>query len=259
MHHNVHSSALTPFKRWPQRLYHSLWVRPLEEGILRVADCVTSVSHHTAIELKETFGTSSVVIHNGIDLQVFRPPEQRSQDRAFRLLYVGSWSTRKGTDLLAPIMRALGDGFELAYTATPGKVPDPNLPANCRNIGKPELAQLVAAYQQADALLFPSRLEGFGQVVAEAMGCGLPVIAGRNSALPEVIESGRTGVLIDGEDIGRFATAIRTLRDDPELRQRMSVAARQRVQAHFDLERMADRYALLYQGMIDHDSRQQAI
>jgi len=57
------------------------------------------------------------VIHNGIDTELFQPRNRlRQPDAPFRLLYVGSWMARKGVDLLAPIMRELGSGFELRYT-----------------------------------------------------------------------------------------------------------------------------------------------
>ena len=57
------------------------------------------------------------IIYNGIDTDLFRPGNrERQPGEPFRLLYVGSWMSRKGVDLLAPIMRELGDGFELHYT-----------------------------------------------------------------------------------------------------------------------------------------------
>jgi len=251
MHHNVHDDNLDPFKRWPQRLYHRWWIKPMESWTLRHADRITAVSHYTGREIERTFRIADThVIHNGIDLDIFRPPLERKRSPSFRLLYVGSWSARKGTDLLAPIMRCLGDDFELEYTWASHRPTPRDLPANCRSIGKPDLAGLVTAYQRCDALLFPSRLEGFGQVVAEAMGCGLPVIARNSSALPEIIDAEHTGILVDGDNAGRYADAAIDLRNDQEKWNMMSIAARKRAEAHFGIERMIDRYILLYHSMM---------
>ncbi len=250
MHHSVHDEAMRPFKHWKQQLYHRAWVRPMEAWVLAHADKVTSVSAHTAREVARTFGVQSEVIHNGIDLETFTPPLHRESRDVFRLIYVGSWSLRKGTDLLAPIMAQLGDGFELVCTASAGFPTSGPLPIHCRSIGRPDTAALVSAYQQADALIFPSRLEGFGQVAAEAMACGLPVVAGRNSALPEVVASGETGFLIEGDDVGAYVAAIRGLRDDRERWRRMSAAARLRAEENFDITRMTDQYVALYQQLL---------
>ena len=254
MHHSVHDEAMRPFKSWKQQLYHHAWVRPTETWILGRADRVTSVSLHTANEVRRTFGVNSEVIHNGLDLKLFKPPLRRAPRNTFILIYVGSWSTRKGTDLLTPIMEHLGDGFELVYTASTGFPMGNRLPANCRSIGRPDVASLVRAYQQSDALLFPSRLEGFGQVAAEAMACGLPVIAGCNSALPEIVSSKETGFLVEGDDVPAYAAAIRRLRDDHNLWRRMSSAARLSTEANFDVDRMTDRYIELYRRLLDQRS-----
>ncbi|UKE70335.1 glycosyltransferase family 4 protein [Xanthomonas cerealis pv. cerealis] len=250
MHHSVHDAAMRPFKNWKQHLYHQAWVRPMETWILGRADKVTSVSQHTANEVSRSFGIDSEVIYNGLDLKLFKPPIRRAPRSTFKLMYVGSWSARKGTDLLAPIMACLGDGFELAYTASAGFPTDSQLPENCRNIGRPDVNSLVTAYQQSDALLFPSRLEGFGQVAAEAMACGLPVVAGRNSALPEIVSSQATGFLVKDDDIPAYAAAIRRLRDDRDLWRRMSSAARLSTEQKFDVNRMTDRYLALYRQLL---------
>lgn len=250
MHHVVHDEHFAPFKNTLQSLYHRLWIKPTERRNLARASRITSVSHYTAQQLRHCFNvTDATVIHNGVDLSTFLPPSRLRPHTPFRLLYVGSWQDRKGTDLLVPIMEQLGAGFELCYTG-----PLRPMPPNCRSLGRLDTAALVMAYGQSDALLFPSRLEGFGQVAAEAMACGLPVIAGRNSALPEVVAHQRTGLLVEQEDVQGYTDAIRALCADNDRWLQMSMASRRRAEEHFDIDRMAHAYARLYRGLIEQEN-----
>lgn len=160
---------------------------------------------------------------------------------------MGNWSARKGVDLLGPIMELLGQDFELRYTADrQGMHKRYHLPPNCLNLGRLSTGSLIPAYQKADALLFPTRLEGFGLVAAEAMACGLPVIATRGSALPEVIADGETGLLCPQDDVRTFARAALRLSTDRELRYAMRKAARRRIGSHFDIESMVKSYLSIY-------------
>src|SRR5699024_2169885 len=158
--------------------------------VMRRADKVVAVSQFVADTARKYLTDVPMeVIYNGVDTELFRPgTRQRQPGEPFRLLYVGSWIARKGVDLLPPIMRELGDGFELRYTGGPAA--DKNradMPPNMRDIGRLNgPGAVVAAMQDVDALLFPSRSEGFGLVAAEAMACGLPVIATCGSSLVEV-------------------------------------------------------------------------
>src|SRR5690606_35387237 len=114
----------------------------------------------------------------------------RWDQRRFKLLYVGNAMKRKGTDLLAPILRELGPDFVLYYTSGFRNVDSTHLPSNMVPLGRLTDEELVAAYNECDALLFPSRMEGFGYTVAGAMACGKPVICTNASSMPELVENG---------------------------------------------------------------------
>ena len=86
-------------------------------------------------------------------------------------------------------------------------------------------AELREEYRAADALLLPSRLEGFGYVVAEAMACKLPVITTNGTSLPELVEDGFSGKLCTPNDPEAFAAAVRRLDEDPALRRSMGERA----------------------------------
>uniref|UniRef100_A0A832A1Q2 Glycosyltransferase family 1 protein n=1 Tax=Desulfacinum infernum TaxID=35837 RepID=A0A832A1Q2_9BACT len=248
-HHNVHDPLLRPYLSLAQRLYHRFWIKVVEAAILDRATRVVAVSRFTAASISKTFGIKCVqVIYNGIDLDgPFQPEWNSSPHRPFRLIYLGNWSKRKGSDLLGPIMKELGRNFELRYTGgQKGKAPQ-KLPSNCMSFETLTSSEDVArALRHSDAMLFPSRLEGFGLAPLEAMACGLPVIATHGSALPEVIEHGVTGLLCPQNDIRAFAEAARTLATKWDLWAQMSRNARLRAERLFDLNRMIDGYLELY-------------
>jgi glycosyltransferase involved in cell wall biosynthesis len=83
-------------------------------------------------------------------------------------------------------------------------------------------AQLVTLYRQAVALVYPSRYEGFGLPVLEAMACGTPVIASTAASIPEVL--GDAGILVDPDDLQGWASAIYAILDRLELREKMRMA-----------------------------------
>lgn len=247
MHHVVHDPHFAPFKRISQSLYHRSWIKKIEKQVLARADRISCVSQYTANQLSSCFGkTEATVIHNGVDLSLFQPASSREPASTFRLVYVGSWSRRKGSDLLPAIMERLGTGFELRYTGSSRP-----MPANCIALGRLDTTALVKLYNNSDALLFPSRLEGFGQVAAEAMACGLPVIAGKNSALPEVVMHQRTGILVEQDDPQKYVDAIRELSSDRSRWLQMSLTSRKHAEANFDIEKMADSYAKIYCRLIE--------
>ncbi|WP_250061022.1 glycosyltransferase family 4 protein [Stenotrophomonas mori] len=254
VHHSVHDPALSRHKGMARRLYHRHWIAPNERRTLRRATCITAVSHYVADMARATLiDLPMQVIPNGVDTRIFHPATPpRRPGRPFRLLYVGSWSARKGVDLLGPIMRALGDGFELHYTGGPAAGADkPHLPANMHDIGHLDGDAAVAAtMQSADALLFPSRSEGFGLVAAEAMACGLPVVATRHSSLPEVVQEGQSGLLCAPDDIGAFVSAVRRLAADSSLYGTLALAARQRAVERFSMAAMLDAHLGIYRRAI---------
>jgi glycosyltransferase involved in cell wall biosynthesis len=256
MHLCVHDPALTLYKSRAQKLYHKFLVKPTEARVLGRASRVVAVSRYTAARTQEAFGLRDVhVIYNGVPLPADAAPARTAPHKPFRLLYVGNWSRRKGVDLLAPIMQSLGAGFELAYTSDAhGAHQGAALPANCINIGRLNHDQLLCAYCNADALLFPTRLEGFGLVVAEAMSVGLPTVATAGSSLPELVTDGETGLLFGQDSIAAAVVAVKRLATDIKLWQRLGVQAQRRAEDCFSLETMVRSYEAVYRELGDKRS-----
>ena len=104
--------------------------------------------------------------------------------------------------------------------------------------------------ERADVFAHTSRWEGFGIVLLEAMLAGLPVVATRVSAIGEIVEDGRTGLLVPAGDAAAAAEAIGRLVDDPSERRRLGDAGRERAQTEFTVARMAERTLDVYRDVL---------
>jgi glycosyltransferase involved in cell wall biosynthesis len=256
LHHAVHHPDARGYKGFARTFYHRGWIVPNERRVLHRADRVIAVSRFVADTARVTLADVPMrVIYNGIDTDAFQPSKHKGRARApFRLLYVGSWMARKGVDLLAPIMRELGSEFELHYTGGAAADRDKSgMPPNMHDLGHlAEESEVVAAMQGADAFLFPSRSEGFGLVVAEAMACGLPAVVTRGSSLMEIVEDSETGLLCESGNVRAFADAIRVLAAEPTRTQAMSLAASRSVLRCFGFQSMVESYIATYHDLLWH-------
>ncbi len=256
-HHSVFSPEAESSKSTAQRLYHGAVTRRYINASLKVASGITAVSERTAADLLRTTGhRADRVIYNFVDLDHFSPRRSaRHSAGPFRLLFVGNLTTRKGADILPPLMHALGSRFELRFTSGLRSGQLHNVAKNMVPLGRlPEPRDLIREYQHCDAVVFPTRFEGFGYVALEAMACGKPVIASNNSAIPEVVEDGETGILCPTGDIAAFAAACRYLASNPEVVERYGNAGRQRAVALFSEKVIVPQYIALYESLANkHD------
>lgn len=242
------------YKSLAQHLYHETLIRRFARASFFAASAITAVSHFTAAGLARAFGIhSALVIYNWVNTRVFSPTKQipLSTQPPFRLLFMGNPSRRKGADLLIPIMRELGNAFELRFTSGLRNLRMRGVQQNMVPLGRlTGESQLIKAYRQCDALLFPSRFEGLPQAPLEAMACSKPVIAARSSSLPEVVEDGATGALCPKDDLGAFVTACRKLADHPEILYAYGQAARRRAEQLFSEEIVIPQYIALYEKLV---------
>lgn len=102
----------------------------------------------------------------------------------------------------------------------------------------------IAGFMSAcDVMVFPTTSgfgEGFGLAALEAMAVGVPVVASRLDSLPEVVEDGETGILVDPGDPRALRDALQSLAEDEHRRECMGAAGRRRARTHFSIERMAE-------------------
>jgi glycosyltransferase involved in cell wall biosynthesis len=132
------------------------------------------------------------------------------------LLFVGRLDVQKGIDILLDVLRSLDTDRYRLYVAGEAVVPGEDIsqrlgpiPPNVMLLGWQSPAQLKRLYGVVDAVVIPSRWEGFGYVALEAMRSGCAVIASRCGGLPEIVEHGKTGLLFDIDDARQLSEIIR--------------------------------------------------
>lgn len=161
---------------------------------------------------------------------------------AVREFYGSSWR-----DWLAKEILRHGRGYSSAVRARLS----PAAAARTRFLGTVPLPGLIHAYRAADLLVLPSIWqESYGLPVAEAMACGVPVLASASGGVPELIEDGVTGKLVPRLDTEALAHALRELSADPARLREMGHAARTRAERRLTWARSAERLERIYLRLV---------
>jgi glycosyltransferase involved in cell wall biosynthesis len=175
----------------------------------------------------------------GIDIQRFHPNKRNgffegrfSVPSGFRLLYVGRVSKEKNLPLLGEAFLRLCRKRNDLLLVIVGD--GPYLPefrewmkdASCLFTGYLDGEALAAAYASADLFVFPSTTDTFGNVILEAQASGLPVIVTSEGGPQENILPGKTGVIVEANNVSALAEAVEALIEDPLRLKRMGAAAR---------------------------------
>ena len=249
LHHSIHDPALKPYKGLARSLYHDIWIKFIERHTIQRANTVVAVSQFAAkIAQQYVLNRPMEVIYNGVDTDKFKPAHGKLKPHMpFKLLYVGSWMKRKGVDLLAPIMRELGDDFELYYTGGMAAQKDKSkMPDNMHDLGRLNREDVIRVMQNSDAFLFPSRSEGHPLVAIEAMACGLPVISMSGSSIIETIQHGVTGFLCPKEDINEFVNVIKKINTTNFDLPNMKINSRNYVVDNYKTSKTIDSFVSIY-------------
>jgi glycogen synthase len=282
----VHSlEPLRPWKREQLRGGYdvSSW---LERMALQTADAVIAVSAGTRDDIVRLFGLPPQrvhVIHNGIDLDLYRPASDSASlarqgidlGRPY-VLFVGRITRQKGIVHLVRAIPSINTSAQVVLCA--GAPDTPEIDAEMRRavaqvqaeregvIWIREMlprAELVELYSHATVFCCPSIYEPFGIINLEAMACGTAVVATAVGGIPEVVLDGETGLLVPLEqhsqapfepvDPARFsadlAAAVNRLLADETLRSRLVAAGLERVRSHFSWRAIAERTAALYAAL----------
>ena len=252
-HHYILDPAYRRYKSPVQHLYHRALVGPCLRRSYALADAITADSRFTANVLARSAGVQAErTIPLWVDYDTFSPaPDgaQKSGER-FRLLFVGNASRRKGADVIPLLARRLGRDFEIRCTAGLRAGNLVALGDNVVLLGRLTEAQLIHEYRSCDAVLVPSRYEGFGYSALEAMACGKPVVGFRCGAVDEVVIEGETGLLCDIDDMGALEASCRRLASHRSLAAELGRAGRSRATSVFSEVRAIDSYLDVYNSVL---------
>jgi glycosyltransferase involved in cell wall biosynthesis len=240
--------------------------RRLLQAAARLATVTVANSRATAEMVGGAGRGDVVIVHPGVDLDVFRPappdPDLRRSLTAHPdeplVGILGRVDPRKGVDTLVDAMAKLQSSGRGACLAIVGRelVGSPEwqqglraratelLGDRVRFIGPTDEPHRVLS--ALDALVNASHHEPFGRTILEAQASGVPVVATDAGGVPEFVADGRTGLLVPPQDADAIAAALGRLFDDPELRRRIADGGRAQATAEFGLDRQAEKVAAAY-------------
>ncbi len=242
--------------------YDTSIISRCEKAAIRRADLLVAPSNHMANTIAEACRlplSRFVVIPDALDTEEFSPglSESSDFDNDIEILHVGRLERAKGVLLLAeaiPYVLDRVDNIKFVFIGPDrsngqGESNRASMEAYLRRYidqervvfkGKVSHVELLRAYRQSDISVVPSILyESFSYTCAQAMACGLPVVASRIGGIPETV--GDAGVLIEPGNLNQLVEALTTLAKDESLRVKLGEQARRKAVRDFSAGNVAER------------------
>jgi glycogen synthase len=234
---------------------------PIERWAQRRAAATIVLTERMAARVAPVAGRERVrVMRRGVDRDAFTDPgpDPFPKLRGWpRVVFLGRLTRSKGVDtLVAAAARLRTPGVQVVLVGDgPARA---QVEAASRRLGVDGRVHITgfvphhrtpAVLASADLIVLPSVYEELGTVLVEALQVGLPAVATDVGGIPEVVEHGRTGLLVKPGDPAALAAAIDAVVGDPEVARRMGAAARERA-PEYDWERVADEVRALYDQVL---------
>jgi glycosyltransferase involved in cell wall biosynthesis len=237
------------FRPYDFKVFHKL-VGPFLQVIWHQASAVIANSNGLR-DLAIAFDShiDIPIIPNGVDGSQYTNVSREWTPA--RLFSVGRIVHQKGLDLglhaLAQLKdlnwewRIAGDGPQMASLKSLAQ--ELGIGERVVFLGWQSRDELTQWYHHSNLFLFPSRHEGMPNAVLEAMSSGLPVVATRIAGSEELVLDGKTGLLVDAEDVDSLRDGLRRLIVEEKMRMQMGQASRQRVEEEYSWENVARQYS----------------
>jgi glycogen synthase len=262
--------SLEPLRPWKADQLGSGYLLSswIEKTAVETADRVIAVSAEMRGDILRHFSVDPArvaVIHNGIDPERFRRTDRRDalDRRGVRepyVLFVGRITDQKGIFHLLEAVPKLPPGVQVVLCAAAPDTPEieerlrravaeqPNVRWIAEMV---PLSEVVQLYSHAAVFVCPSVYEPFGIINLEAMACRTPVVASAVGGILEVVEDGRTGLLVPPARPDDLAAAIRRVLDDRDLARALGEAGRRRVEERFSWSSVAAQTERVYAEAIE--------
>ena len=277
--HVVTMHSLEPLRPWKAEQLGggyrvSSWV---EKTAVEGADAVIAVSQGMARDVLEAYPAVDPdrvhVVHNGIDADEYAPSpatdvlEQHGVDPGTPYaLFVGRITRQKGLSHLLRAARDLPGQLVLCAGApdTPEIAAETEQLVSDLQVARSGVvwirdmlprADVVQLLSHATVFVCPSVYEPLGIVNLEAMACGTAVVASAVGGIPEVVDDGRTGLLVPASDEAALAAALTSLLDDPARAEQLGRAGRARAVAEFGWDAIAARTLQVYEDVLSRNTR----
>ena len=248
---------------------HSGWVsgrinrqvHSVEWWLANESDALITCSASMQDEVTTLYGPQLppiTVIRNGIDLTTWSFRERAPRSGPPKLLFVGRLEYEKGVqDAIAALPRIrrshpgttlsiAGEGTQFTWLYQQARTHRVARAVNF--LGNLDHIELLGWLHGADAIVLPSRYEPFGIIALEAAASGTPLVASTAGGLGEAVVDGETGMSFQPGDVTGLTSAVREVLDDPAGAQQRAVAARDRLTADFDWNKVAEDTVHVYAG-----------
>ena len=234
---------------------------------LERAGAVTAVSRDLARKAEALSPAARVeVVANGVDPRVFLPVEgdrelRRSLGLDGRAVvgFAGELRRKKGLTVLLPALARIAATRPVTLLAAGGVRSDDAGYVELFRRQHPEVhlallpgraaGELAPVYALMDVFVHPSLRDGLPNALLEAMACGRPVVAAEAGGIPDVVRSGRDGLLVPPGDEEALARAIAALLDDRALAESLAASGRERVRRDFTPAAERTRYRALHREL----------
>ena len=260
-----HGNNLPEFRNQSPR-----WLQRLIDWTIRGAVAATVPGKNLRFNFLDYLREDQVFsVPYGVEVPATLPPVVKPAGR-FTVLYLGNLVREKGVFAILDAIPLVRARCPEAYFLFAGAwwnardrveaermVQDRGLASVVEFTGAVTGAAKWEAISRGDVLAFPTfhRYETFGQVLPEAMSVGLPVIATRRAAIPEIVEEGVNGLFVAEKDAADLAEKILTLAGDPALRARMGEANRQKYASYYTVEHYGQRMAAVFDELLARRQR----
>jgi glycosyltransferase involved in cell wall biosynthesis len=203
----IHDLVPLHHREWVTRRTYSMHAAKYRDAVN--CDIVLVNSEYTKADVIRTLNLDPARVHvavPGVDA-VFRPEGDRADLGAPYVLTVATLEPRKNLEVLVDAHRLLGEGMLLAVVGGAGWGEQPVLDApGIRLLGRQSTDELSRLYRGASVVAYPSRFEGFGIPIVEAMASGVPVVASSHGSLDEA--AGAAALRADPDDPAAWARAL---------------------------------------------------
>lgn len=245
-------------KKLLAKMYHLRYGKPLLQQSARI---FPHTNYESDLLVKAGAKAEAIrLLPNTVNTRVFKPCTKKAKT----ILFVSNLITEKGAGVAMDLAKQLLAERKDAKFVFKGGHYDPRLAEKIKELsgnsrvrfitkvlGQRELARL---YSSAAVIILPSQYEAFSKVLAEAQACGTAVVATKVGGIPEVVEDGKSGFLIDYGDWENLKQKVEQLLDDLSLAKKMGVAGWQRVVKNFDTEKVVDRLEKIYGEILANSS-----
>ncbi|MEJ2126366.1 MAG: glycosyltransferase family 4 protein [Candidatus Bathyarchaeota archaeon] len=248
-------------------------LRSYEKKLMNRSDALIAVSKYTVNELTDLYGISTDKIHviyNGVDIQKFKPRQNKTELREqFGLepnkkivLFVGRLYHRKGLELLLrsipPVLEQFsnvtfvisGTGFKEKEESLKNIAKELNIENDVKFLGYVADEKLPELYSTADIFVLPAIYENFPFAILEAQSTALPVISTNVGGIPEFLENEKNGFLIEPGDEPMLTQKLLALLQNPDLVKKMGDLGRKMIEEQLSWDIITNQVIDLYHKLL---------